>query len=1054
MKLLQNVKYYTVGWVLCIVLLLLTSCENFLDSKNVAQEIQDAIEIANSDPVTIYIEAEKDSGTVTPAQVKVKRNDSFDLKFSPSDDWKFIGWQVINRASGEPVENVVKFGDASKLETKATLLKPSDNLLICPKCLLLPDVVSVTPAGSEIAYANTPIVITFNMPMEETSVTANNSVFKFGDQNISIKYEQTDLSSYFDPPEFNADKTVLTIVPKIDLFTRYLQEELKLPVTKIQINFGEKVIISKEDINLSLRDMQTQPITVNYRQEAETQPPVEINESFFISKSEITPLNAAQLKNNAFHQDDISRQGTMSSETFKGKVFQNLTNGTFYISGTYYDGGSGVKNVSVRAINEEDGSEESFDFTEDSENATFITNNGYTTFYIQVSLTFKYQFSYRRIEVNILDACGNSSLTKTYYAAIKDLYLDDVVLYVFNYNGNEDCDPNLFKDSSIFDMEYYKETIKKPKIYHDEEQHVDRCIYENYHTSDSSVKVVYPPEKYTLEYEYIDKSGTLRREPVSAFNESEQCWSIDLDVESVNNLDVKLIASDGLGNTAESTVTFIPTKPLVLKKIESAGSNKVKITYDASYVSYSSDKYLIWKENDVYKYSSYGWGSNNYITLDEGKNYYLFNCEYYEASPLISEVYYNTQMQQTEVQRVSLSKAPEVEECADGYANITLTLPDNIWTENGYDSIYAYASVNGSKYEAKSFNKNETSLTYRIWSSNMLRGPTSIYVYAMKNGFLSTEKGYTIPKLTSLSYDSVKPKYQGVTDTDNFIDYTNCYYKDDESGMDYVEVYINNLLKYTFTQTDDEGKIAVKVPRIEVLEKDGANYYRRVAVDKAGNKTESTSKVYATPFYSLYFDSKNNLSWTFTTGEIEWPTWNGFTGTVFKFNTNTNEWLKQNSKSTSYDYNNTGNTYTYNLTYTVPENSFIKIITNQSYSYRNMNNYGVPRFYYTGTQNSGNYDLILPNGSEKDSIAISSDAPVYVSTMVTSKEYSKIQNWKKDTWEFRAKVVGEKQINFSTTDYSPKKYKIPVGLIDDGNCYCVIAHFADGTTAMSEVMQR
>ena len=120
-----------------------------------------------------------------------------------------------------------------------------------------------------------------------------------------------------------------------------------------------------------------------------------------------------------------------------------------------------------------------------------------------------------------------------------------------------------------------------------------------------------------------------------------------------------------------------------------------------------------------------------------------------------------------------------------------------------------------------------------------------------------------------------------------------------------------------------------------------------------------------------------------------------------------------------------------------------------------MNHYGIPRYYYTGTQNTGNYDLILSNGSEKDSVAISSDAPVFVQTMVTSKDYSTVKNWSTDKWEFRAKSIGEEQITFSSNDHSPKKYKIPVDdEIESGNCYVVIAHFADGTTTKSQVMQK
>ncbi len=45
-------------------------------------------------------------------------------------------------------------------------------------------------------------------------------------------------------------------------------------------------------------------------------------------------------------------------------------------------------------------------------------------------------------------------------------------------------------------------------------------------------------------------------------------------------------------------------------------------------------------------------------------------------------------------------------------------------------------------------------------------------------------------------------------------------------------------------------------------------------------------------------------------------------------------------------------------------------------------------------------------------------------------------------------------MSFDSTNHAVKKYKIPVNEIDEGDCYVVIAHFADGTSSMSEVKQK
>jgi hypothetical protein len=114
----------------------------------------------------------------------------------------------------------------------------------------------------------------------------------------------------------------------------------------------------------------------------------------------------------------------------------------------------------------------------------------------------------------------------------------------------------------------------------------------------------------------------------------------------------------------------------------------------------------------------------------------------------------------------------------------------------------------------------------------------------------------------------------------------------------------------------------------------------------------------------------------------------------------------------------------------------------------------VPRYYYYGSQNTGDYDLILANGSSKDSVAISSDAPVFVQTLTTKYTYEECKTWSRQKWQRNRRHIGEKVIQFDADNHAAKRYNIPINEIDSGDCYCVIAHFADGSTAMSEVMQK
>ena len=89
-------------------------------------------------------------------------------------------------------------------------------------------------------------------------------------------------------------------------------------------------------------------------------------------------------------------------------------------------------------------------------------------------------------------------------------------------------------------------------------------------------------------------------------------------------------------------------------------------------------------------------------------------------------------------------------------------------------------------------------------------------------------------------------------------------------------------------------------------------------------------------------------------------------------------------------------------------------------------------------------------------------------TLVTNVSYNECKDWPTDKWDFYKKPVDEQILSFSadttTTDengtvttlgdHSPKRYTIPVDQIEDGQCYCVVVHFADGTTAQSQVWQK
>ena len=85
-----------------------TSCENFLNGEDIKDLIVEEIEIANTSPVTFYVEADEGSGTVNPSQLRLKKKENFDVLFKINKGYLFQKWEVVDRNTGEPVENIIK----------------------------------------------------------------------------------------------------------------------------------------------------------------------------------------------------------------------------------------------------------------------------------------------------------------------------------------------------------------------------------------------------------------------------------------------------------------------------------------------------------------------------------------------------------------------------------------------------------------------------------------------------------------------------------------------------------------------------------------------------------------------------------------------------------------------------------------------------------------------------------------------------------------------------------------------------------------------------------
>ena len=1094
-------------------LMILTSCENFLNGGETARQIQEAIEIANSDPTTIYIEAEKDSGIVTPTQVKVKKKESFDLSFNPADDWKFIAWEVLDRTSGEVLDDVIKFDDASKLSVTGTLLKPTENLLIRPKSLRLPSIVSVTPAFPEISYSNAAITVTFNMPMEPEYITQDSSLFRYGPQNISITCGSDDVKEYFEVPEFNTSKTTLTLTPKSSKLSSFIQS-LNKPFADIQISFGENIALVKDGVTLTLAQ-DKRNLFVRYKDDIETTPPSKYE--FYVTQS----LDSE----NHFTQAALSTFG-------ESEILQNRTKGTVYIYGRFYDADSGVQSVKLteKHTNARDGilAPVAYDpeiFTAsnaDSESGTFFTDdgNGTTTFRIKYDL--KSDDGAVLITVSVSDACSNLSDEQS-FTAIKDgcMDLSDVELYnfrdsfpstgrYFTYDGSG--------NGTRIEYEDWPALVRNVKL-----NAIKKCVYKDCFVPESSLKEVsltYNSSVHGMNYD-----------------SSHQIWNHVLSgAADIAGLELTLTVEDDFGNRETKKFSFPGV--LTLQNIfptQTAGSysayfssetdfSRIASVYDYRYSKAQNGPAV--SQNEMYDGTypegrTYSLGSTTSISMRdflsmaymyEGHSYYGIYSNYrffllngQLAGFMTDEISISDVKTVDETLPPVVVKEARVDVSTEGDENYLLisgemdTSSYNPWER--YDSIIVQFSSNQSDAGKTIFlEKNSTSFLLTVsLTSRVYNAPVSIKLTGINSTNISgnhdygqgAKNGWDIlcwPFQDPLKFEKIKPDVElsnvlavqslsAIYSTESFTvpkryDYmVPVLVEDYQSGLEKVIVNSNGIIwtydsddllnlgtehiHYTMDGINYDGGSGWKFPPIWDVDKE-LNSLIIKYFDGYGNSSEWSGYFITVKIPS--FSLKKGTSNTFVSEESDSDLYQWHLG-ISKFDSGTNTWSKHSELTSAPQESigtNGGKVYTYSSV-GLPSSQFVKVVgtaaLEDDVTTRSFGN-SAPFYFYTGSsKNSGDYDYILANGSSKSTLLVASDAPTFVHTLVTKHPLSECRDWTVGEWEHNHRHIGDKYMDFSTNP-TAKKYTIPVGEMEAGDCYVVIAYFADGTCTMSSVMQK
>ena len=1041
-------------------LTMLTSCDNFLkNGQDVKNEILDSIAYNNAPSCTVNFSDEGMGTFLVNKKETFKVGYASQVQFEAKiEEYYFIGLEAVNNSDKTPLKDYVKFelaADQTERNTangiykyNVTILKADKDILIRPQGLAYPAVSSYMPSENDKTNpVNTPIVINFSMPVDPETIK----------DNVLFSWNGSNMAEYFEQPVLNAQKNVLTITPKAIELKDFLKT---LSVIDINIFLTPRISVKKEGCILPLRQDSNSNFTIRFNNEIEQDPPQEID--FFVTGYEISLDTAEQFEGGKFATGDFN----VSSDRINGgfRIKENRCGNFVYIYGNYYDKDSGVQSVIVKdkrtserfnnnaAVNEEE-----FEtiYTKDSDNVEFISDGtGKTVFCIKheiVSLEGAVSMS-----VTVTDSCNNPAETKQFIA----IKMSSVNLRNFSvYNMSSDD----------FSYEQYKEEVNILKV----KKNLDAYIYGNIQTKITN---------FTLFCEYKDRDGIIKKQQFYSENTEAEEWKCILDVDITNELPFNIIIVDEFGNEQIQECSFpgsVSIESITEQPDREDGRYKVLFRNKVCVFEMDPNDNSLKKVETFVIIGPYTY----YAFCDPNLKYYVIGA----SNNLMLETYdfviNNLEvMPPVEVTNVSVTKGDKI-----GYCNVTVSIADDSWQK--YDNIYIQCAANGVNLERR-LERNTFSGFFSVsLSGNSIRIRVCGSKYSMP---MTDEKIILIDNVDIKALDNVPPEFSVIgqktavtyKDADYFVLNVNDTYNSELlNEVLYGRIEFDEGLNYAdyFEMDSDNPEVIAKGLDFKIPiwyleenyskknqitlsdiydESEIVNFYYETE-DNVGNYKEGNETITLKTLFSFMpYNYEGGTTCSIKSRYVSKKMTDRLNLNVYvaKFNTTSNEWdlVPESTISGSEAVYNSTNNFYYLSSVSLPENSFTKILVQREAA--KGGEFADALYLYTGAKadwNSGKYDYVIANGSSKESVIVSSDAPAFVHVLATSKSYDECKDWSIAHWEHNRRHFGDKYIDFST-DSKAQIYKIPMDEIydEDWNCYVVIAHFADGTTAMSEVMQR
>ncbi|MBR6296857.1 MAG: hypothetical protein IKR40_10335 [Treponema sp.] len=873
--------------------------------------------------------------------------------------------------------------------------------------------------------------------------------------NISIKLNRAEkIGELFDEPlvkeiMVNGEKkTQVTINPKPAELKNFITKNFKTPEAEAKVSLSEKISVTKDDIILPLQQDEKSSFSVWYEPTSEEEPPVINTFSVTVPRYDMTNFNPSDGEHTVSKKTIVS--GTLENLT-GSKIPKNRTKDTVYIRGSYTDGvhGSGIKNIIV---------------TEQRTNnllGEIVTESPIVTEYniddvkydeTEGNVFFKIEYKIESedgavlFNVSASDNCENISEPKEFTLFKKSHAVFDDSIEVTNSLGDV---------ATVADV---KESVKNIKI----EIHRVLCSGTSGFTriyKSSSTDVHFTPSQIYGLCEYTEANGTKHSEKLTLDNTENTAVykaNLALSVNSLPGTKMKIVFYDDIGNSAEKEWSFIYPENVSYTTRKSASNKAQVFAEESTGIELSKIGRIIENESTGEKTIHKGYGGStttmdfgySYIFVPFANGFYTYPSEgKYSMKNLVnSSSGYKVTLKKFSGSSsyVKISQNPNY-----GYFNVSVLVDSWSIFDKIALELYGFEDrLDEVKYFSKS-DGNECTIPVELEEFGEVNsGDTrTLKVYGISGNTSSLASTYsfsfTDADFRAMDNSGAYCKVSGTADIVkcSIIDLT-CfedYVK--PAGIKNAKIILNGTV-YS-PEIAPDGKAYLSIPAWELSSQgDIATLYFE-SCDNNNNTSSGYRNITLDKYCSFSSVEKNGSKWNIV----------GSTGyrqlNIETLNTNTtggyNSWQVY-SNPIDLTYSSSAGLYQA----VFPSGyQFCKIYTPAD------TGLCVPAYVYTGSASTtGKYNLILANGGSKDSVAVSSDAPVFVHTVITKKPYSVCKTWSAKKWETFQKHCGDMYMSFSSTDHTPQRYDIPMTEINAGECYVVIAHFANNKTQISEVMQK